>query len=141
MISPQDIIFELIINRRPLSLQCKNKTNLQKWRDFVRECASKKWNSPVLSNQKYYFKVIYICHNDPIDVDNIIKPIQDSLVGIVFDDDVNVVDVSAHRRFTDEEMIDGDLPQLLIRHLETMDEPSDSIYIRICTERRMGEFI
>lgn len=42
--------------------------------------------------------LVYLCGEDPVDVDNIIKPIQDALVGLVYDDDVLVADVGSHRR-------------------------------------------
>ncbi|HIG48948.1 MAG TPA: RusA family crossover junction endodeoxyribonuclease [candidate division Zixibacteria bacterium] len=36
--------------------------------------------------------------NAPVDTHNIIKPIQDGLVGLVYDDDLLVTDVESHRR-------------------------------------------
>ena len=36
--------------------------------------------------------------NAPVDTHNIFKPIQDGLVGLVYDDDLLVTDVKSHRR-------------------------------------------
>ncbi len=39
-----------------------------------------------------------ICDISPLDTDNIVKPIQDALVGFVFSDDELVTDLDCHRR-------------------------------------------
>ena len=36
--------------------------------------------------------------DDPVDIDNIIKPIQDALVGLGYIDDILVIDVESRRR-------------------------------------------
>ena len=41
--------------------------------------------------------VVYLFNSDPVDTDNIVKPIQDALVGLIYDDSL-VIDVESHRR-------------------------------------------
>ena len=43
--------------------------------------------------------LLFLCEDAPVDVDNIIKPIQDALIRLVYDDDELVTDVDSHRRF------------------------------------------
>lgn len=44
------------------------------------------------------FKVTYYYDEDGLDVDNIIKPLQDALVGVVYDDDAQVRRTSSQKR-------------------------------------------
>jgi hypothetical protein len=63
-----------------------------------------------------------------MDTDNMAKPILDALTGIVFEDDVLVDDVLAHRRFLDTpfdlERLPADLVGLVVSSTE-------GVYIRI----------
>ena len=73
------------------------------------------WNphaSPV-SSSSLRFTIVYLCGNDPADTDNIIKPIQDALVGIVYTDDSLISDVDSHRRFLSDPIDVTTLPSLL----------------------------
>jgi len=91
------MLFEFLIPKRPVSLQTRNRKNLQAWKQFVEAHARKNWtNLPVTNNLQ--LTLVYLCDNDPVDVDNIIKPIQDSLVGLIYDDDLLITDVESHRR-------------------------------------------
>lgn len=42
--------------------------------------------------------IAYFYVEDIVDVDNIVKPIQDALVGVAFDDDARVVEIRAVKR-------------------------------------------
>jgi len=42
--------------------------------------------------------IIYFYEGAPLDVDNIIKPIVDSLKGLVYQDDVQITDLASRRR-------------------------------------------
>jgi hypothetical protein len=46
-------------------------------------------------------------------VDNIIKPLQDALVGLVYEDDSLICDVDSHRRFLSDPIDITELPPLL----------------------------
>lgn len=106
--------FEFLIERRPVSLQAKNRANLQAWKTFVRGEAAKAWgDKPPVKAVALRFTLVYLCDDSPADTDNIIKPIQDALVGLVFEDDGLVSDVDSHRRFISEGIDIGSLPPLL----------------------------
>ncbi len=42
--------------------------------------------------------MVYYFDGDPLDTDNMIKPICDALVGLVYEDDGQIDDTEAHRR-------------------------------------------
>lgn len=77
--------------------------------------AKKVWDSgaPPVSSPPLRFTIVYLCDESPADIDNIIKPIQDALVGLIFYDDCLVSDVDSHRRFLSEPIDITDLPTLL----------------------------
>ena len=56
--------------------------------------AAKLWvnGTPPVSLPSLRFTIVYLCDESPADIDNIIKPIQDALVGLVFEDDFLVSD-------------------------------------------------
>lgn len=140
LVDSGDVFFEMLLKRRPLSVQTKNRANLAKWKGFVKNNAGLVWRRKTL-DEKYYFQIIYIYDEDPIDIDNIIKPIQDSLVGLVYRDDVDVLDVSAHRRHVSDPIGDDLLPDLIRTGMLSNSSNSEMVYIRVCKAKRLGEFI
>lgn len=133
------VIFEMVLNRRPVSVNAKGKGK-KRWQTFVSQEAAKYWTIPPLTNQLYYFQVIYICDEIPVDTDNIIKPIQDALNKLVYDDDVNIIDVSAHRRYVSDSVPVDQLPDLLKNSILSQNTLTDTVYIKICSEREIGDF-
>jgi crossover junction endodeoxyribonuclease RusA len=109
--------FEFLVRKPPVSLQTKNRTRLQEWKNFVRAEAEKTWDSVIepVSEPPLRFSIVYLCSDvrTAADIDNIIKPIQDALVGLVFKDDFLVSDVDSHRRFLTEPIDYADFPELL----------------------------
>lgn len=92
-------ILEFLIPRRPLSLQTRNREYYQAWKRFVAGEAGKVWGErPVIRAGDLHLMLIYLNRRNPPDLDNINKPIQDALVGLVMDDDSLVADVECHRR-------------------------------------------
>ena len=93
------MVYEFLIPKRPVSLQTKNRGNLQAWKQYVRGIAAQKWKQSPLQGMDLQLTLVYLYDTDPVDVDNIIKPIQDALVGLVYEDDLIVTDVESRRRF------------------------------------------
>lgn len=92
-------VLEFLIPRRPLSFQTRNRKYYQAWKRFVAGEAGKVWgNRPALRSGDLHLALIYLSRRNPPDLDNIIKPIQDALVGLVMRDDSLVADVECHRR-------------------------------------------
>ncbi|RSZ59045.1 RusA family crossover junction endodeoxyribonuclease [Massilia atriviolacea] len=100
---------------RPVSLQTKNRQHLQAWKRFVRDQATMVWTPgrPPVSSRALRCSIVYLCGSAPADVDNIVKPIQDALAGVVFKDDLQVSDIGRHRRFHGEALDVTFLPWLL----------------------------
>jgi hypothetical protein len=92
--------FEFLVPGQPLSLQTKSRRHLQLWKALVRAEAGKVWPAAVapMSSVRVRITIVHLYTGRPADVDNIIKPIVDALVGLVIKDDLQVIDVDSHRR-------------------------------------------
>jgi len=93
------IPFEFIVEGPPVSLQTRNRSRLQAWKETVRTAAESYWltgDGP--SNGDLKISITYYYENTSPDVDNIIKPVQDALIGLVYDDDNQIVDTSCGKR-------------------------------------------
>ncbi|WP_323149117.1 RusA family crossover junction endodeoxyribonuclease [Pseudomonas oryzihabitans] len=132
--------FEFMISKRPVSLQTKNRKNLQAWKSFVRGEAAKLWvkGAPPVSLSSIRFTIVYLCEESPADIDNIIKPIQDALVGLVFKDDFLVSDVDSHRRFLDEPIDVTCLPPLLQSGVAAGNE---CVYVRVSDAQELRSYL
>src|SRR4030095_5165364 len=87
--------FEFTIQGPPLSYQTKDRQQLRLWQDRVRQAAQSRWPNgerPFSSNIQ--ITVTYFHNGDSIrlDNDNMIKPIQDALNGLVYTDDRQITD-------------------------------------------------
>ena len=91
--------FEFVVDGPPVSQQARRRERLRSWRTFVREEAEKRWRrgdpptaKPVMFSVTYFYDAV------DVDVDNIVKPIQDALEDLVYFDDVQVTDVLSRKR-------------------------------------------
>ncbi|MEH2151517.1 RusA family crossover junction endodeoxyribonuclease [Nostoc sp.] len=133
------IPFEFVIPRRPVSLQTKKKQNLQAWKNFVRVEAQKLWKDrSVIKQGDLQLTLVYLCDDFPADTDNIIKPIQDALVGLVFEDDSLVSDVESHRRFMSDPIEIKSLPSLLQRAVITGQE---CVYVKVSESQPLEKYL
>jgi hypothetical protein len=119
-------IFEFLLPRRPVSLQAKR---LQPWKAYVRAEATRAWTSATPSDaEAFRLTLVYLCNTSPVDIDNIIKPIQDALETVVYPADEFITDVDSHRRlFTDAFNLTS-LPALLIQGIALQQE---CVYVRV----------
>jgi crossover junction endodeoxyribonuclease RusA len=87
--------FEFIVEGPPVSHQTHNKTRLQEWRNSVTAAAQMRWPQGDPANEvAVKIKVTYY-HDGPavrMDNDNLVKPIQDALNGLVYVDDGLITD-------------------------------------------------
>ncbi|MCC5625326.1 RusA family crossover junction endodeoxyribonuclease [Nostoc sp. CHAB 5715] len=133
------IPFEFLIPRRPVSLQTKKRENLQAWKNFVRVEAQKIWKDrSVIKQGDLQLTLVYLCDDFPADTDNIIKPIQDALVGLVFEDDSLVSDVESHRRFMSDPIEIKSLPSLLQRAVMTGKE---CVYVKVSESQPLEKYL
>ncbi|MCY2935116.1 MAG: RusA family crossover junction endodeoxyribonuclease [Planctomycetota bacterium] len=131
-------IFEFLILRRPVSLQARNRANLQAWKSFVRDEANRTWVGQTVQEGDLHLTLIYLCDESPPDTDNIIKPIQDALVGLVFEDDSLIADVESHRRFLDSTFDLTQLPPLVLVGIASQ---KVCVYVKVSPSLPLGEHL
>ena len=91
--------FEFCVSGRPVSAQAKNRLLLEIWKDAVRDAAQAMWTAARPRLQADVELRITHCSERRIaDRDNPMKPIQDALQEIVYDDDRQVKDASCDWR-------------------------------------------
>ena len=91
-------VFDFTVDGPPVSLQARTRS-LKAWKRRVRRAAEGAWpqNEPPW-DKEVTFSVTSFFDGDAGDVDNIIKPIQDALIGLVYVDDSQVTDTSGRKR-------------------------------------------
>lgn len=91
--------FEFVIDGPPVSQQARRRDRLRAWKATVRQEAEKYWPAGELpATSSVMVKVTYFYDAISVDVDNIVKPIQDALIGLVYVDDEQVTDVLCRKR-------------------------------------------
>ncbi|MEB3163892.1 MAG: RusA family crossover junction endodeoxyribonuclease [Prochlorothrix sp.] len=121
------VVFEILIPRRPLSQQA-NRSNLRKWKDYIYGRARAVWRDTPLKMDGLQFTLVYFCGDSPADIDNIIKPIQDALKGVVYADDAQITDADSHRRSLAATLNMTNLPKLVIQGFLSGEE---CVYVRV----------
>lgn len=132
------MLVDFLIPRRPVSVQTKNRANLRQWKRYVRAQANKRWTRAPFRNATFSLKLFYWSGPDPVDADNIIKPIQDALVGLVYVDDVHVIDVECHRRSLYGTFDVAGFPPLLLEGLLGGEE---CVYVQIGLSASLGSYL
>lgn len=91
--------FEFTIQGPPVSHQTRNRARLQQWKQDVRAAAQARISAgEAPSPDSVQITITYYYEGDSPDVDNIIKPIQDALNGLVFVDDAQVSETKSRKR-------------------------------------------
>ncbi len=91
--------FEFIVDGPPVSQQTRRGEKRRDWIAKVRQEAQRYWSGdPAPVAEPIMLTITYFYDSVSVDVDNVIKPIQDALKGLVYDDDVQVTDVLSRRR-------------------------------------------
>lgn len=89
--------FEFIIQGPPFSAQTHNRRALRAWKNSVQKAAQSRLPpNPKLLAGKLWMKVAFY-HDGPeakLDRDNMLKPIQDALNGVVYEDDSQLIDTA-----------------------------------------------
>jgi Holliday junction resolvase RusA-like endonuclease len=135
-----NLLCEFIINKRPVSQQTRNKKSLQEWKDFVCSQAFKIYQViPFTGNVELRLTLVYLCFKgSERDVDNIIKPIQDALIGVIYEDDSLVTDVDSHRRLLSEPIDVTHLPRLLRQGVANGVE---CVYVRVSLANELESYL
>lgn len=90
--------FEFVVVGTPISLQARAAAR-SRWKARVAAAARVLLPSPpLLTPDPVRVRVMYFFVSGDADLDNILKPIFDSLVGLVYVDDAQIIDISAVKR-------------------------------------------
>jgi crossover junction endodeoxyribonuclease RusA len=130
--------FDFLIPKRPVSLQTRKTSNLQAWKQYVRNEAAKIWTEKIFSGKDLQLTLIYLYNSDPVDTDNIIKPIQDALIGLIYDDDLLITDVDAHRRALSGTFDLTLCPILLVQGITSGIE---CVYVRVAESKPLEDYL
>jgi len=121
--------FEFIIPKRPVSQQTRRRENLRAWKEYVRTVAEVSWSQEhAKGTGPICITLIFLFDEVALDVDNIIKPIQDALVGLAFDDDHLVTDAISRRRNLKTQFVLEDVSPILMSGFDLKDE---FVYVKI----------
>ncbi|APH73903.1 RusA family crossover junction endodeoxyribonuclease [Aquibium oceanicum] len=124
--------FEFIVRETPRSVQASSKS-LQRWKERLREAAKRRVEELVEQSwldQRPLALTIYYFPSAPMDgdVDNIIKPILDALVAVVYPDDRLIERVVAQKFEPALEWSFSQPSEMLEAALMTTD---DVVYVRV----------
>jgi crossover junction endodeoxyribonuclease RusA len=114
--------FEFHVEGPPVSFQTKNRSNLQAWKQMVSNAAAHAWNNrqpPTAESLKFTITYDAVATGD---VDNIIKPIQDALNGLIYVDDSQITDVSCRKRQSNLPFVFHQISDTLLDGLTLYDE-------------------
>lgn len=132
------IHLEFLLLRRPVSHQSKSSTNRQRWRDFIWSEARKVWGEKPVLTEPCQLTLVYFCGERLGDIDNIIKPIQDALVGLVYLEDTYVTDVDSHRRSLTDTFDLTRLPTLVV---EAILSGQECVYVRVAASQPIESYL
>jgi Holliday junction resolvase RusA-like endonuclease len=131
------IPFDFVIEGPPVSQQTKNRARLQAWKQAVRQAAQNYWNAGDLpSADELTIVVTNFYEIAAPDVDNIIKPIQDALKGLVYADDNQITDCHTRKRKIDGAFKVKGLSRALADGFVNY---SDFIHVKVVTSENFEE--
>jgi crossover junction endodeoxyribonuclease RusA len=125
--------FEFTIPGPPLSRQTRDRQQLRAWQDRVRQAAQDRLpdgKQPFSADIALQITVTYFHEGNSIrlDNDNMIKPIQDALNGLVYTDDCQITDTRLRKSSIDGAFRVRRLSSVLA---EAFMEGGEFLYIRI----------
>jgi len=89
--------FEFIVDGPPVSQQARRRDRIDAWKETVRNAAKHYWplgGEPVSADVQLKVTYFYLS----TDIDNIVKPIQDAMNGLVYLDDRQITDLIVRKR-------------------------------------------
>lgn len=133
-------VYEFLVPGRPYSVHSKRR---QARRDWLERLASEAIRAspgyPPFAQSYAWLTIVFLCDERlTIDVDNVIKPIQDALTLVFYGDDERVSDVEAHRRVWTEKLDERCLSDLL---KEPWKERHECVYVRIQDAKPLEEHL
>ena len=91
--------FEFFVEGPPFSQQTRNPGRLREWKEYVRAEATKLWAAQAPVGVPLKLTVVYYHERQSvlIDHDNMIKPIQDALAGLIYKNDRQITDAQTRK--------------------------------------------
>lgn len=130
---------EFIIPERPLSVQAKDRSEYQAWKQLVVLCALPHWRRAPVTSGEVRLTIVFLCDDTaPIDVDNVVKPIQDALLAVAYSDDVLVTDVDSHRRYLHDAI---DLTNCSASLIDMLTAQEEAVYVRLQEADVLGTYL
>jgi len=90
---------DFYIKGPPVSHQTKNKERLRNWKQRVKNAATKYLPANFeITFENLTIEITFFYEGHSPDVDNVIKPIQDALIGLIYEDDSQFTDTHSRKR-------------------------------------------
>lgn len=91
--------YAFIVPGPAISFQTKNRRSLAKWKEKIEKAALKEWNHGCFQkSQELQISITYLYSDFSPDADNLVKPIQDALIGKMYQDDSAIINVFCRKR-------------------------------------------
>ena len=121
--------FEFVRLGIPCTVQTRNKSRLDNYRQDVRRIARFHWpGDAAMLDVTVSVSLSYYYTADVLDVDNIIKPVLDELKGLVYRDDIQVIKVVSQKRPV---LINRVLPASTSVMFDGLRSQSDFLYVLV----------
>ncbi len=123
-------LFDFVVRGTPRTVQTKRSSRRQKWQEDVRAAATAAWPSGAEPWQGELSAriIFFFTSKTDIDVDNIIKPILDSLKGLAFANDNIIFEVTCRKTPQADGLVVRNAPWGLVEALKSRE---DFIFVRI----------
>lgn len=126
------VITEFIVSGTPISSGASGRSRAR-WKQLVSEAASAVLSAQhALVADSVRVTIVYFYVHTDLDLDNIIKPIMDALIDVIYVSDFQVTDISAAKRDRAGTLVlEGASPVILEQIAATADEPQDFVYVAV----------
>lgn len=133
------MIAEFIVTGTPISSGASGRSR-ERWKHVVSAAAAAALpDEHALVADSVKVTIIYFYVQTDLDLDNIIKPILDALIEVVYVNDFQVTDISAAKRDRTETLfLERASPIILEQLATTADNPQDFVYVAIELVRLSG---
>ena len=131
------LIVDFVLPCRAYSYQTKDASHRRAWIDYVYGRARLAWPARPLVNYPLKFTMVYLYDTQqPGDINNFVKPVQDALCALIYADDSMIRDVSAHLRVADVKCDTYGLPAKLAQAIHV---GQACVYVAISDSRELAE--
>lgn len=131
------LIVDFLLPCSPVSYQTKYASHRRAWNEYIYGRARLAWPARPLVNYPLKFTMVYLYDTQqPGDINNFVKPVQDALCALIYADDSMIRDVSAHLRVADVKCDTYGLPAKLAQAIHV---GQACVYVAISDSRELAE--